>query len=363
MKYLVPILAFAVLLAACKKPAPPLVRPPRPVIAASATARDVPLYIDEIGRCVAFEFVTIRPQVSGLVTEILFADGAEVKKGDKLFTIDPRPFKATYNAALARYTQEKAKAAFDSAQLHRNQKLSERQVVSPQDLDSSRSAEQASQAAVDASHADVDTAKINLDYCTIASPVTGRAGKHLVDVGNIVTANQTNLLEIQRQQPLYVEFTIPENALRRVREFIAQGSLAVEAALPDDPLTGRTGKLDFLDSGVKASSGTVLLRAVFENADRFFLPGQFVQVRILLDTLRGAVLIPAEAVQTGADQPFVFVIKPDNTVEVRKVKVGQLQLRDIVITDGLKVGERVVATGQLGLSKGAAVQVLAQPPQ
>lgn len=359
MKSILSLLFLAVLFAGCKKPAPAPVRPPRPVIAATATARDVPLYIDEIGRCVAFEFVTIRPQVSGLVTEIHFADGAELKKGDRLFTIDPRPFQATCNAALARYTQEKAKAAFDTTQLHRNQKLSERQVVSPQDLDSSRSAEQASQAAVDAARADAETAKINLDYCSIVSPVTGRAGKHLVDVGNIVTANQTNLLEIQRQQPLYVEFTIPENALRRVREFIAKGSLAVEAALPDDPKSARTGKLDFLDSGVKSSSGTVLLRGVFENEDRFFLPGQFVQVRILLDTLSGAVLIPAEAVQTGADQPFVFVITPGNTVDVRKVRVGQLQNREIVITEGLQAGERVVATGQLGLSKGATVQ--AQP--
>ena len=359
-KSLILPLVLAAIIPGCKKPTPPLVRPPRPVIAATATARDVPLYIDEIGRCVAFEFVTIRPQVSGLVTEILFADGAEVQKGDKLFTIDPRPFQATYNAALARYTQEKAKAAFDTTQLHRNQKLSERQVVSPQDLDSSRSAEQASQAAVDAFRADAETAKINLDYCSIASPVTGRASKHLADVGNIVTANQTNLLEIQRQQPLYVEFTIPENALRRVREFIAKGSLTVEAALPDDPKTARTGKLDFLDSGVKATSGTVLLRGVFENADRFFLPGQFVQVRILLDTLKGAVLIPAEAVQTGADQPFVFVINPDMTVAVRKVKVGQIQDREIVITEGLQAGEQVVATGQLGLSKGATVQVQAR---
>ena len=355
----IPLLALAVILPACKKPTPPPVRPPRPVVAATAAARDVPLYIDEIGRCVAFEFVTIRPQVSGLVTEIHVADGAEVKKGDKLFTIDPRPFQATYNAALARYTQEKAKAAFDTTQLRRNQKLSERQVVSPQDLDSSRSAEQASQAAVDASRADAETAKINLDYCAIFSPVTGRAGKHLVDVGNIVTANQTSLLEIQRQQPLYVEFTIPENALRRVRDFIAKGSLAVEAALPDDHSTARTGKLDFLDSGVKATSGTVLLRGVFENADRFFLPGQFVQVRILLDTLREAVLIPAEAVQTGADQPFVFVVLPNKIVDVRKIKVGQLQGREIVVTEGLQAGEQVVSTGQLGLSKGAAVQVVA----
>jgi len=355
-KPLVLLLALAAVLPACKKAAPPAVRPPRPVIVAPAVARDVPLYIDAIGRCVAYEFVTIRPQVSGPVTAIHFTEGTDVKKGDRLFTIDPRPFQATYNAALARYTQEKAKAAFDSAQLNRNQKLSERQVVSPQDLDSARSAEQASQAGLDATRADAETARINLDYCTIVSPVSGRAGKHLVDVGNIVTANQTNMLEIQRQQPLYVEFTIPENLLPRVREFLAKGSLAVEAHLPDDAANRRVGQLNFLDSGVKAASGTVLLRGVFENADRFFWPGQFVQVRILLDTLRAAVLIPAEAVQTGADQPFVFVLQPDNTVAQRSVTTGQLQGREIVIAEGLQPGEQVVVTGQLGLSKGALVK-------
>jgi len=360
---LLPLLAILTLLfPACGKKPAPSARPPRPVLAAIAVARDVPLYVDEIGKCVAFETVMIRPQVSGPVTAIHIADGAEVKKGDLLFTIDPRPFQASYDAALATLTQVQAKAQFDVAQLQRNQKLSDRQVVSPQDLDSARASELGSQAAVNAARAGAETAQINLDYSSIYSPVTGRTGKHLVDVGNIVKANETDMLAIQRQEPIYVEFEIPENALPRVRSYIAKNTLAIMASLPDDPSSAHTGKLDFLDSGVKPDSGTVLLRGVFENADRFFWPGQFVRTRILLDTLRDAVLIPAEAVQTGADQPFVFVILPDSTVEVRNVKFGQLQGREIVITEGLSAGEQVVVTGQLGLSKGAKVVVKTPAP-
>jgi len=359
-KILPPLLALAVLFVGCKKTPPPAARPPRPVIAATAVTADVPLYIDEIGRCVPFERVMIRPQVSGPVTAIHFSDGADVKKGDLLFTIDPRPFQANYDAANAKLTQEQAKAQFDTSQLRRNQKLSDRQVVSPQDLDSARASELSSQAAVNAARAAAETEKINLDYSSIFSPVNGRTGKHLVDVGNIVKVNETDMLEIQRQQPIFIEFTIPENALPRVREYLAKGTLAVEASLPDSASTAHTGKLDFLDSGVNPDSGTVLLRGVFENADRFFWPGQFVQVRILLDTLHGSVLIPAEAVQTGTDNLFVFVIRPDSTAEVRAVKTGQLQGRNIVISEGVRAGEQVVVTGQLGLSNGAAVRPKAQ---
>jgi multidrug efflux system membrane fusion protein len=356
MKIPAVLVACAVLLLpACKKPAPAFVRPPKPVIAATAEARDVPLYIDVIGRCAAFQVVMIRPQVSGPVVAIHFTDGADVKKGDPLFTIDPRPFQAAYDTALAKFTQEQAKAQFDLAQFERNKKLSARNVVSPQDLDSARATDLASQAALVASKAQVESAKISLDYCTIVSPVEGRTGKHLVDIGTIVEANNTDLMEIQRQIPLYVEFVIPENELPRVRSYIAKGTLSLQAALPEDPSTARPGKLDFLDNGVKITSGTVLMRGLFPNEDRFFWPGQFVQVRILLDTLPQAILIPAEAVQTGADNLFVFVVGEDSRVQVRSVKAGQLQNRQIVITEGLAAGEKVVVTGQLGLSNGAVV--------
>jgi len=348
--------------ASCKKAPPPAARPPRPVTVASAAAKDVHLYIDEIGRCVAVERVMIRPQVSGPITAIHFADGADVKKGDPLFSIDPKPFQAALDQANSGLTQEEAKAAFDAAQLQRSQKLSDRQVVSPQDLDSARSAKLASQAGLLTSRAQIEQAEINLDYCSINSPIDGRAGKRLVDAGNIVTANTTDLLEIQRQDPIYVEFIIPENQLSEVRRYIAKGTLEIVITLPDYPDKARRGKLDFLDSGVQSTSGTVLMRGVFDNQDRLFWPGQFVEVRILLDKLPGAVLVPFEAVQTGANGSFVFVANPDQTVSTREVTTGQRHGADIVIASGIKEGETVVVTGQLGLSNGAKISIVADKP-
>lgn len=343
---------------ACKKAPPAGGKPPRSVIVEQSVLGDSIEYIDEIGRCVAYERVMVRPQVSGPIVGIHFTDGADVKKGDLLFTIDSRPFQAKLDQVSAFLAQEKAKASFDLAQLARNQKLIERQVVSAQDLDSARSAEKSSQALMQAAQAALEQAKIDIDYCSIRSPIDGRAGKRLVDSGNIVTANTTNLLEIQRQDPIYAEFTIPENQLCKVRDFIARGTLSVVVSMPELPDRARKGKLDFLDSGVKSDSGTVLLRAVLENSDRMFWPGQFVQVRIVLDTVKDSVLIPADAVQTGVDTPFVFVVGPEETASVRNIKVGQKQGDKIVVTEGLADGETVVVFGQLGLSKGAKVKIV-----
>lgn len=358
MRLLPILLAAACAPASCRKSAPPAARPPRPVIAAEAAAREVPVYIDQIGRCVPIENVMIRPQISGPVTAIHFTDGMDLKVGDPLFTIDPRPFQAASDAAVARYSQEQARAQFDIAQLRRNQKLSDRQVVSPQDLDSARSAELASQAGLEEARAKAQTAKISLDYCQITSPIAGRAGKRLVDIGNIVEANKTDMLQIQCHMPIHIEFIIPENTLPRVRKYMADRALEIQASLPDDPASARTGKLNFIDAGVKPDSGTILLRGIFDNKDQFFWPGQFVHVRLVLDQISDAVLIPAQALQTGADSSFVFVIGDDNTARVRPVKYGQLHGREIVITEGLSKGERVVATGQVGLSDGAPVKVV-----
>ncbi len=347
------------LLAACGKtaPTPGGAPPPRPVLAAQAVAQDVPLYLDEIGKCAAFEVVNVLPQVSGPVVGIHFKDGSEVKKGDLLFTIDPRPYEAELSKAKAILDQDRAKATYDASQLQRNEELRKKQVSAAEELDNARQAAAVSQAAVQADEAQVLTAQINLDYCTIRSPIDGRTGNHLVDVGNIVAANSTPLVIIKRQDPIYAEFTIPEAELPRVREFIQSGTLKVEAALPDHPEGIRTGAFDFIDSGVQADSGTVPMRAVFENSDRFFWPGQFVNIRILLDVLKGAVLVPAEAVQIGGKGPFVFTVKPDNTVEMRPIHPGQRQGEMMVISEGIAAGESIVVTGQLALAPGAAVRV------
>jgi len=350
----------ALLFSACgqKNGAPP--KPVRPVTAAQAVARDVPLYLDEIGSCTAFESVIIQPQVSGPITGIHFTDGAELKKGDLLFTIDPEPFQAALEKAAATLEQDRAKHDYDVAQLKRSEELSRTKVTSPQDLDNARSTAQGSAAAMQADQAALQTAQINLNYCSIKSPIDGRASKRMVDTGNIVTANATPLLLIQRQDPIYVDFTIAENALARVRKYIDAGTLKVQASFSDDPAKSRIGEFNFLDSGVQQGAGTVRLRAVFENKDRLFWPGQFVNVRVLLDTIKAAVLVPAEALQVGNNGPFVFVIKEDKTVELRLVKPGQRQGGDVVITEGLKPDETVVVTGQLALAPGTSVEVTPQ---
>ncbi len=340
------------------KPSAEAPKPLRPVTAAVVETRDVPVYLDEIGNCTAYETVMFQPQVTGAITAIHFKDGAEVRKDDLLFSIDPRPYQAALDKAKATLEQDRAKAEYDRLQVKRYEELIKTKVIAPQEFDSLRSTAQASQAALLADEALVNTARINLEFCEIRSPIEGRASKRMVDIGNIVTANTTQLLLLQRQDPIYVDFTIPEGALSNVRKYRAKGTLKVEASFADDPSKRREGAFDFLDSGVQQNSGTVRIRAVLENKDRLFWPGQFVNVRLLLDTLKDAMLIPNEALQVGQTGPFVFVVKGDSTVELRKVQPGQRQGEAVVVQEGLKPGETVVVTGQIALAPGTRVQIV-----
>ncbi len=351
----------ALALSGCGRKAPQAsAKAPRPVTVAKAETRDVPFYLDEIGNCTAFESVIIKPQVSAAMIGIHFKDGAEVAKGDLLFTLDPRQFQAALAKARATLAQDRAKADYALIQVRRNEDLRQKKAVSDQEYDSVRSTAEAAVATVQADEAAVSSAQIDLDYCQIRSPIGGRASKRNVDQGNIVISNSTSLLVIQRQDPIYVDFTIPEDVLPQVRHYFEAGTLKVEAGFPNDPAKKREGKFDFLDSGVQPNSGTVRLRALLENKDRLFWPGQFVNVRLVLETLKEAVLIPNEALQVGQDGPFVFVVKTGNTVELRRVKPGQRQEESLVIKEGLKAGETVVVTGQIALSPGAAVDILPQ---
>jgi multidrug efflux system membrane fusion protein len=347
------------LVAGCKKAENRTKRPPRPVTVATAETRAVPLYQDEIGNCSAYESVTIQPQVSGMIVAIHFKDGDEVNPGDPLFTIDPRPFQAALDKAKATLEQNRAKAAFDQAQLKRNEELFKTRAIASQDLDNARTTAKASEAAIRSDEASVETAQINLEYAEIRSPITGRTGKRMADMGNVVGPG-TPLLVIQRQDPIYVDFTIPESTLPRVRHYREAGTLKVEAAFADDPSKRREGEFNFLDNAVQQNTGTVRVRAVLDNKDRLFWPGQFVNVRLLLDILQNAVLVPNEALQINQNGPFIYVLKPDSTVELRPVKPGQRQGSDLVVEEGLKAGEVVVVNGQIALSPGAEVTVV--PP-
>lgn len=336
----------------------PATMPPPLVTVATAKAQDVPQYLDEIGRNTAFESVNLMPQVSGRVTERRFQDGDNLKKGQLLFVIDPSPFKAQLDSAKASLAQAQAALELAKVQFARDQELVGTRAISKQDYDTKKSTVDQSEAQVEAAKAAIETAQINLDYCYIHSPIDGRAGARLVDVGNVVQANTTSLLSIQRIDPIYALFTVTENDLPGVQKQMSHGTLKALVRLPSDPEdSARLGKVEFLDNSVQNSTGTVNLRATLSNPDRHFWPGQFVNVKLVLETKKGAVLVPNQATQISQKGPFVFVIKADDTAELRPVKLGQRQGNDVVITSGVTPGERVVLAGHLLVKPGGKVHV------
>lgn len=332
-------------------------QPPAPVTIATAITNNVPIYIDAVGKTVAREVVTVQPQVSGRILEIHFTDGADVKVGDVLFTIDPRQYRAQLDAAEANLAQAKAQLELAKINFERVASITDQRAVSRQDYDTKKNAVAVVEAQVNQSQAAVETARLNLDYCTIRSPIHGRAGQRLVDIGNVVTGNNSSLVVIQRLDPIYADFTITEAALTAVQRNMARGALKVEVSLPDEPGKSRGGKLTFLDNSVQESSGTVKLRGTMANSDHRFWPGRFVTVRLILGMDRGAVLIPADAPQTSAKGPYVYVVSKDATAELRPVELGQRQGDLVVVRKGVSSGEQVVVTGQLRVTPGGKVSV------
>jgi multidrug efflux system membrane fusion protein len=317
--------------------------PPRTVSTAKVIQKDVPLYLDEVGTTSAYETVQIQAQVSGQITERHFKDGADVKKGDPLFTIDPRP----YQAALA---SAQADAALNQANLKRQEELRAKKVTTGQDLDTAQANAQKGDAAVAA-------AQVNLDHCFIKSPIDGRAGLRNVDIGNVVGPGTPPLLTIQGLDPIYTDFSVAEPDVALVRKYLGGPNVKVETDAEGDNTDPRTGSLYFIEQGVQPGSGTVKARASTPNPDHALWPGQFVQARLILDVLKGATLVPASAVQIGQNGPFVFVVKPDSTLDLRQVKRGQPQGDLVVIGEGVKAGEEVVVAGQLQLAPGMKVEV------
>lgn len=332
---------------------------PAPLVTvANATSQDVPRYLDEIGRNGAFEAVTVTPQVGGRITERHFQDGENLTKGQLLFVIDPRPYKAQLDSAQATLAQAKAALELAKIQFSRDEEVIASRAISKQDYDTKKNAVDVNQAQVDAAEAALETAKLNLEYCYIHSPINGRAGARLVDVGNVVQANSTSLLLVQRLDPIYAEFTVTERDLPEVQKEMARGTLKALVRLPSDTDSGvRPGKVEFLDNSVQNGTGTVNLRATLANPDHHFWPGQFVNVKLVLTTQKGAVLIPNQATQISQKGPFVYVIKSDDTADLRPVTLGQKQGENVVVTNGLSANERVVVTGQLTVRPGGKVRV------
>src|SRR5881394_355715 len=394
---------LAVTMTGCMNRAAPSAfdRPPAPVTVTEAAMQDVPVYLDAIGKTVARETVAIQPQVSGRIIKIHFTDGANVKKGDLLFTVDPSPFEATVSQAQAQVTKDialkkqaeanmnrdLAVAKWNAVQVKRYAQLVSAGVVPREQYEQLAATADASNASVDADRAAVHSAdesikadeaavaraKLDLSYCYIRSPIDGRAGQRLADVGNVVNPGGSNgnnssnssaangspsnaLLVIERLDPIYADFTISQNDLTRVQEQMHAGTLKTEVRLPDatDPVAGQ---LTFLDNSVQNQTGQVSLRATVPNSDRRFWPGRFVNIRLVLNTIRGAVLVPATAPQMSAKGAYVYVVKQDMTVDQRQITLGQRQGDQVVIEQGVQPGERVVTNGQVGVTPGGKVRI------
>jgi len=332
---------------------------PAPLVTvAEATAKDVPHYLDEIGHNTAYEAVTVTPQVGGRIVERHFQDGENLKKGQLLFVIDPRPYKAQVDSAQATLAQAKAALDLAKIQFARDQEVIAEHAISKQDYDTKKNAVDVDQAQVEAAAAALETARLNLEYCYIHSPIDGRAGARLVDVGNVVQPNTTSLLSVQRLDPIYAIFTVTESDLPAVQKQMSNGLLKAAVRLPSDLETAaRTGRVEFLDNAVQNGTGTVNLRATMSNPDHHFWPGQFVDVRLILNTEKHAVLIPNQATQLSQKGPFVYIVKADDTAELRPIKLGQRQGDDVVVTDGIAPNERVVLSGQMLVRPGGKVRL------
>ena len=360
--YFIPLLLWQLTASGCNRANPQAAGPqmlPAPLVTvAKAQKQDVPLYLDEIGKSGGSESVTVTPQVGGRITERHFQDGADLTKGALLFVIDPRPYQAQLDSARASLAQAKAALALAKAQFARDEELVGSKAISKQDYDTKKNTVDVDLAQVESAEAALETAKLNLEYCYIHSPIEGRAGARLVDVGNVVQANTTGLLLIQRLDPIYADFTVTEGDLPQVQKEMSRGSLKTLVRLPSDPENrARSGKLTFLDNAVQNGTGTVNLRATMSNPDHHFWPGQFVNVRLVLATQKNAVLIPNQATQISQKGPFVYVVKPDGTADLRPVTLGQRQGDNVVITQGVAAGENVIVTGQMTVPPGGKVRV------
>ena len=344
-----------------KKPAaePPL----SPVSVAAAKAENVPLTINTFGNCVSVADVTLQAQVNGTLLRYAIAEGATAKKGDLVAEIDPGPYQAALQQAQGALDSAKAQLANAQVTLQRQQELYKTKTIDLADLQTAEANQLQAQGAVENAQGQLATAQINLGYCTIKSPIDGKAGIYQVDAGNLVTANTTKLINLETIDPIYVEFTISENDFNTVRQYFTAGEMTVEASIPGAPDKKLAGKLTFINNAISSSTGTLTLRATFPNQATLLWPGLFVNVQLILTVLENAVVVPSQCVMVGQRGPYVFVVKSDNTVTLRQVELGQRHADSTVISGGVKDGEHVVAAGQLGLVDGKKVAPTQyQPP-
>ncbi len=349
-------------LASCKKKAAPE-PPPPPVSVATAKTENVPLTIDTFGNCVTVADVTLQAQVEGILQPYAIAQGAMVKSGDLIATIDPAPYQAAVEEAQGNLDSAQASLANAQVNLQRNQQLYKTKTIDVADLQTAEASQLQAQGSVLTAQGQLANAKINLGYCQITAPVAGKTGLYLTDAGNLVTANNTQIINVQTIDPIYVDFTISENDFDKVRQYFIEGNLDVEVTIPGVPGKIITGKLTVINNSIASNTGTLMLRATFTNPEALLWPGLFVNVKLVLTTLDNAIVVPSPCVMMGQQGPYVVVVNPDNTVTQKLITVGQQQSEFVVISNGISAGDRIVTAGQLGLMNGKKVTPVAyQPP-
>ena len=329
-----------------------------PVGVAPAEVRDLPVYLNGLGSVEAFNTVVVKSRIDGQLVEVHFREGQEVEKGDLLAVIDPRPYQVALSQAEA--TLYKDKSALADAQLNaeRFEGLFKQGIIPQQQNDTQKSLVGQLEGSVRSDQANVDNVKLNLVYTRITAPVGGRVGLRQVDVGNMVHAADANgLLVITQLHPIAVIFNLPEDNLGNVSQHMRKGTLVVEAYSRDDQTKLATGKLMTIDNQIDPTTGTGKLKAVFDNNERALWPNQFVNIHLLLEVRKNSTVVPAAAVQRGPQGTYVFVVKPDNTVDMRKVTLGIAVGNFAAITDGVSAGDKVVTDGQDKLQAGSKVEV------
>jgi len=334
-----------------------------PVAAGDVLQKDVPVQVKAIGNVESYNTVSIKAQISGEVEGVYFQEGQDVKKNDLLFKIDPRPYEAALRQAEATLARDRAQAKNAEEQAKRYEILVQKNYVSRDQYDQLRANADALAAVVDADKANVENNRLQLAYCTINSPINGRAGTVFVNAGNIIKANDIAMTTINQIMPIYVTFSVPEQNLANIKKYMAMGELKVEAIIPGEEKRSALGGLSFIDNAVDSTTGTIKLKGTFENRDHRLWPGQFVNVVLTLTTQRNAVVMPSAAMQAGQQGQYVFVIKPDFTVESRPVTVARTIDDMVVVAQGVTPGEKVVTDGQLQLVPGARVEIKGEQAQ
>lgn len=335
-----------------------------PVTPGTVAVKDIPVYVRGLGTVQAFNSVAIKSRVDGQITQVLFAEGQEVKAGDSLFQIDPRPYQAALEQAEANFEKDRAQLHGATLDLNRFSKLAEPGYQTRQSVDDQKATVGQVTGTAKADQALIDSSQLNLDYANIKAPFAGRTGARLVDIGNFVQAAQgTSLVTVTQIKPIFVSFTVPQEALDQIRQNQAQGALTVVAYAQDDKTVLAQGKLTLINNQVDTTTGTIQMKATFDNDDERLWPGEFVNARLIISVKKNALTVPAQTVMQGPNGAYAYTIKPDNTVQRQDVEIALTQDGEAVVEKGLAANDNVVVDGQYRLTQGSKVKTDQGQPQ